>query len=103
VLDNTTHAEYQKDLEAHWHARFSDKQHEDLVQNPSYLGENAEMQTNVNVTTAANAQELQELQEEGVYFKKRYLRDVQGIFSRVQHHMHKRTKKGRPHVMHTTT
>ena len=27
-------------------------------------------------------------------FKARYLRHVQGIFSRVQHHMHKRTKHG---------
>ena len=34
------------------------------------------------------------LEGDGATFKKIYLADAQRIFSRVQHHMHKRTKKG---------
>jgi hypothetical protein len=35
-----------------------------------------------------------ELAADGVAFRGAYLRDAQGVFSRVQHHMHRKTKKG---------
>ena len=32
---------------------------------------------------------------EGLHFKKQYLRDAQLVFSRVQHHVHRKTKEGK--------
>ena len=37
---------------------------------------------------------LEQLAEDGEVFRKEYLRDAQYIFSRVQHHVHRRTKDG---------
>jgi len=107
VLDSSTHEAYQKDLDAQWHSRFSEQQHHDLVQNPGYLNEDARTLSGVNVCTRvddvtlsadekeAKLQEMRaQLQEEATDFKKKYYADFQSIFSRVQHHMHKKTKKG---------
>ena len=48
----------------------------------------------LTVATATTAAAVETLREDGEKFKRAYFRDVQRIFSRVQHHMHKKTKKG---------
>jgi len=107
-LDRPTHEAYQKDLEKQWHSRFAEQQHHDLVQTPSYLSEDALQQVDVNVCTNVEDDTLSpaeketafdslraQLREDGATFKKKYYADFQSIFSRVQHHMHKKTKKGK--------
>ena len=38
--------------------------------------------------------ELRVLQEEGLTYRHSYLKDAQFVFSRVQHHVHRKTKNG---------
>ena len=44
--------------------------------------------------TVSSSEKQDALRDDGNIFKKNYFADVQAIFSRVQHHMHKRTKNG---------
>ena len=44
--------------------------------------------------TAKSAEERTELLEEGLRFRSKYLHDAQRVFSRVQQHIHKKTKAG---------
>ena len=47
-----------------------------------------------HVGSSQNDASFARLEADGTTFKKTYLADAQRIFSRVQHHMHKRTKNG---------
>ena len=44
------------------------------------------------VSGARNKAELDDMEVEGAAFKNTSLQDAQFVFSRVQHHLHKRTK-----------
>ena len=61
---------------------------------PTYLVEDARKKHTSNIASITDEAGFQELQRDGAAFKKEYLEDAQRIFSRVQHHMHKRTKNG---------
>ena len=61
---------------------------------PAYLHEEAELLDQVNVLTARNPRAVQALAQDGERYLKMYLADAQGIFSRVQHHVHDKTKHG---------
>ena len=57
-------------------------------------GRTATLGNPLTVATATIAAAVETLREDGEKFKRAYFRDVQRIFSRVQYHMHKKTKKG---------
>ena len=94
MLDADVKAEMEPTLEKDWHARFSDKKHDDMSVTPAYLLEDAELKSGKHITSAKDQSDFKLLEEEGVSFKKKYLADAQRMFCRVQHHMHKRTKRG---------
>ena len=99
ILDKTVHKAMQQDIDSQWHARFSSRDNDDMSQMPAYLQEEAKEISKggaVTVTTAGLDKRAREaLAEDGRAFKRKYLADVQRIFCRVQHHMHRLTKKGR--------
>ena len=61
---------------------------------PIYLVEEGQRKQTANIARVTDETGFQELQSDAAAFKKAYFHDVQRIFSRVQHHMHKRTKTG---------
>ena len=73
---------------------FSKSAHVDMSQTPAYLIEDAGAHKSPNVCDATEKETMDSLVADAARFKKIYFADVQNIFSRVQHHMHKRTKKG---------
>ena len=97
LFDQGVHDEVAKNIDQEWHARFAGAHNDDLSQIPIYLQEEVDASkrtTSVTVSSATDAQQRRELAEDGARFKRQYFADVQRIFSRVQHHMHKKTKKG---------
>ena len=68
--------------------------HDDLSQTLEYLVEDAAAHKSPNVCDAKDDNTMNTLAADAARFKKMYFADVQKIFTRVQHHMHKRTKKG---------
>ena len=65
-----------------------------LVEDGAGLTAEDDRQTTRHVGQAQDATSFASLEADGAKFKKTYLADAQRIFSRVQHHMHKRTKTG---------
>ena len=45
-----------------------------------------------NISTIRGGHEREALMRDGEVFRREYMRDAQFIFSRVQHHAHKKTK-----------
>ena len=77
------------------------KEHDDMSVTPAYLMQDSDALTYEDgrepcrhVGSSQDAASFARLEGDGATFKKIYLADAQRIFSRVQHHMHKRTKKG---------
>ena len=73
---------------------FSNSAHDDMSQTHAYLIEDAGAHKCPNVCAATKTETMDFLVADAARFKKTYFADVQNIFSRVQHYMHKRTKKG---------
>ena len=94
LFDETVREELLPTLEQEWHERFSKSAHDDLSQTPEYLVEDAAAHESPNVCDAKDENIMNTLVADAARFKKMYFADVQKIFTRVQHHMHKRTKKG---------
>eukprot|EP00973_Karenia_brevis_P071162 9887290-Karenia_brevis.AAC.1 len=65
-------------LEQDWHDRFAAEKHKDLSYTPEYL-----------VRDASFAEGISDAE-----FLVQYRKDVQRVFSRVRHHMHRRTESG---------
>eukprot|EP00973_Karenia_brevis_P034896 4815953-Karenia_brevis.AAC.1 len=65
-------------LEEDWHDRFAAQKHNDLSFTPEYL--------------VRNGSSIEGISD--VEFLAQYCTDVQRVFSRVQHHMHRRAKSG---------
>ena len=80
-------------VEAEWRSRFSAREHHDLSVTPSYLVEDAAADMQERHLLQAGGDE-EALREDAARFLKCYLRDAQSVFSRVQHHVHLKTKRG---------
>ena len=80
-LDTSLHGESEEKVEQDFYDRFRGLEHTPLCQTPPYL-------------QADNANSQDEECLEGLHFKKQYLHDAQFVFSRVQHHVHRKTKDG---------
>ena len=65
-----------------------------LVEDGASLTAEDDHEPTRHVGLTQNATSFAYLEADGAKFKKTYLADAQRIFSRVQHHMHKRTKTG---------
>ena len=76
-------------------ARFPDEKHDDMSVTPSYLVSDVQAEKlKMEISAVKDEEEYASLLVDGAAFKQQYLADAQRMFSRVQHHMHKRTKKG---------
>ena len=94
VFDPKVREDLLPTLEKEWHDRFSTSAHHDLSQIPQYFVQDAACHgKSLNVCDARDDSSMSTLTADGVGFKQKYFADVQTVFTRVQHHMHKRTKK----------
>ena len=65
-----------------------------LVEDGARLAAEDNRETTRHVGLTQTATSFACLEADGATFKRTYLADAQRIFSRVQHHMHKKTKNG---------
>ena len=94
-LDPETYKEYKDVAEQHFFSGFADRQHAPLSQTPAFLQNDADCKEKSTWTELCSQPELlQEREAEGHHFVQQYLRDAQFVFSRVQHHVHRRDKDG---------
>ena len=83
------HEEFLPRADSEWRSRYASREHDSMCQVPSHLSAAppATAWTSQDVT-------LDEALAEGQAWKDAYFKDVQFIFSRVQHHVHKKTSTG---------
>ena len=83
------HDAFAEQVEQQWQQRFSGPEHVSMCSTPAYMtdGEKPTM-------WVSSGPSLQAALADGAAFKSTYFQDAQFIFSRVQHHVHKKTKKG---------
>jgi len=85
-------------METGWQSRWSGREHDAMSQTPTYLAkdevktlwEKAKKDTESSQDRPAYTAAF----DEGAQYQKTYFADLQFVFSRVQHHFHKKTKKG---------
>ena len=65
-----------------------------LVHDAAGLSAEDDREVTRHIGSTQDAKSFACLEADGAKFKKIYLADAQRVFSRVQHHMHKRTKRG---------
>lgn len=83
------HADFEGRVEQEWQQRFAGSEHDSMCSTPAYMTDDERP-----TMWAAAGPSLPDALADAAVFKKAYLEDVQFIFSRVQHHVHKKTKKG---------
>ena len=97
VFEPAEHAAFAEKLDAEFFDRLRKPEHDGMTQIPRYLVEDARVQSREDthtVSSSAGMAERRALYEDAEMFMQNYKRDLQFIFSRVQHHCHKRTAKG---------
>ena len=75
-------------LEEQWHARFAGEENDILSVTADYFTQ-AAARVSLESSTVS-----EHWTKDGSNYKSKYFAHVQNVFSRVQHHMHKRTRKG---------
>ena len=88
ILDTTVKQEMEPKLEEDWHNRFAGREHDDMSVTPLFVVDDSQNTNRCHVGEHLDPASL------GAHFKKKYSATAQRMFSRVQHHMHKKTKKG---------
>ena len=97
VFEPAQHASFTQNVEQEFYDRFRRAEHDGLSHVPRYLAEDALQQSRSGTLTVASsitAAQRVALQEDADTFLLNYKRDLQFVFSRVQHHVHKRTAQG---------
>ena len=94
ILDEEEYAAFRPKVEQEWRNRFASVDHDFMSVLPSYLVEDAEKADPLQFTTAKTVEQREKLDQDAKIWKRDYLKDVQYIFSRVQHHVHRKTKTG---------
>jgi hypothetical protein len=94
VLDEASHSAFRPKVENEWLNRFASNEHDSLSVTPAYLHEEACLTDPKTISNAVDDATTEEVLKDGRRFLKSYLQDVQFVFSRVQHHVHKKTKRG---------
>ena len=94
VVDEKMHTEFLGRVYKEWEDRFSSPEHNGLSTTPTYLLEEAAYVDAPTIVDAKGEAAMTELRADGKKFLREYTQDVQYVFSRVQHHVHKPTKQG---------
>ena len=97
TFDDNVKTKISESIEKQWHARFADKEHDFLSVTPDFLAKETAKnlgQEQCTVSNAATIADQIQLHNDAKNFKAKYFAHVQHVFSRVQHDMHKLTKKG---------
>eukprot|EP00973_Karenia_brevis_P000609 86384-Karenia_brevis.AAC.1 len=89
ILDEKVHASFLSRVEDEWRNRFSDKEHHDLCVLPQYAVADSLKHSMMNITAVKSDEDMQHLVLDGQEWNAQYKADVQRVFSRVQHHIHK--------------
>ena len=93
ILDDPTYKTMRESAESDWWEGYAQKEHTDMSTTPDYLTKEAQS-TNLSTLWSATEAEQQSLIADGARWRKTYFQDAQRVFSRVQHHTHRKTKKG---------
>jgi hypothetical protein len=96
-LDDAMHDAYEPNAEADFFDRHRQPSHTPLCTTPAFLYEDSKATTSSTPWSKladGDPTVLETFKTEGEEFKKKYYRDTQFVFSRVQHHVHKKTKDG---------
>ena len=83
------HAEFLPRAESEWRSRYASREHDRMSQVPAHLSA-----APPDTAWTSKILTLHDAVKEGQAWKHSYFQDVQFIFSRVQHHVHKKTNKG---------
>ena len=101
LLDDERYHSFRPHVEAAFDNRFADPSHDAMCVTPAFLAKDATCNKAYCSTCKGAAPpeygqdvELRALQEEGAVYRSSYLQDAQYVFSRVQHHVHRKTKNG---------
>ena len=96
ILDSELYTAFRDKVEAAFDTRFADLIHDPLCVTPAFIYDDAKA---IGAATEAQRKEKWTTDVEslidGSEYRKKYLRHAQFVFSRAQHHVHQRTKKGR--------
>jgi hypothetical protein len=92
IIDKEVYDEFRPRVEEAFQNRFEAAEHDALCSIPRYLAQEAGACTN-NVLGSPGIS-VAAIEEEGALFRAEYLKDAQYVFSRVQHHVHLKTKEG---------
>ena len=83
------HQAFKPEVDEQWRQRFADRGHESMCYTPEYMTDDGSQTLWSKMPST-----MPEAQADAADFRKAYFGDAQFIFSRVQHHIHQRTKKG---------
>ena len=83
------HEAFTERVEQEWQQRFAGQEHDGMCSTPAYMADDEQA-----TMWAASGPSSQEALADGARFRRAYMEDAQFMFSRVQHHVHKKTKKG---------
>ena len=86
---------YAGEAEKEFFEGFRSPEHTPLCKTPAFLQHDADLRNGTTLAAAyRNPGLMQQIEQEGAYFARQYSHDAQFVFSRVQHHVHKRGKDG---------
>ena len=97
VFVPTEHAAFADKVQDEFFDRFRNPEHAGLSQVPAFLFKDALLQADegtLSVSSCRTPTQRQALQEDANAFMQKYTSDLQYVFSRVQHHCHKKTPQG---------
>ena len=94
VLDQDIYKAFLPRIETEWRERFAAREHDLMSVTPQYLVAEAQGRELPTIADVGQSCTLAEVEAEGRAFTTVYRQDAQFVFSRVQHHVHKKTKKG---------
>ena len=97
IMHEQTYSEFRPRVEREWEDRYASAEHSRLSTTPQYLVEEARAAAQhgaLNVARCSSETDLRAVEQEGAAFTETYRRDAQYVFSRVQHHVHRCTKRG---------
>ena len=92
VLDGEVYEDFLPRVDGEFEQRYANQEHDAMCTTPEYIVDDSQHRNATHVSTAKA--DLTAVEAEGASYRRAYFRDAQYIFSRVQHHVHKKTKDG---------
>ena len=94
IIDEKAYNTFLPRVEEEWETRYAAREHDAMSTIPAYLQSPNAGAGPLTVSTMMTPADEESLLKDAHIFKMQYQEDSQFIFSRVQHHVHKRTKTG---------